>query len=103
MNNIKIWPHDVPDGEWQDLPKMSRGKQLHYVTTEQAAVTFVRTPGTVQGQDGVSRSSVLIRIDVPGGPTVVLETTMYLFESVAAAMRGGEQHDADKAAKATKH
>jgi hypothetical protein len=104
MNHVKIWPHDVPEGEWEDLKKMSRGKSLHWVDTQNgsAALTVVRTPGTVKGQDGTSKSGVLLRIDVKGGPTIVLETTLAIFLATADAFRGGEQFDANKAS-ATKH
>jgi hypothetical protein len=98
MNNVTVWPHDVPDGEWADLRRMSVGKKLHWVNTQNGSCTFtaVRTPRTVKGENGEERSGVLLRIDVAGGPTIVLETTLALFQGISAAFAGGEMFDADQ-------
>ena len=76
------------DGVWGDLANSALGKRVIHLG-ENSVIEVARLRGGMQS----GKSSVMLRLDLPDGAVVLAETSMALFQTTAAALRGAEERD----------
>ncbi len=88
--------HINGDACWPELlEKIERGE---VVRAAPAALQFARLPGGMTS----GASSVTIRVDLPDGRVVLVETSLRMLGLVARAFEAADEGDAERAAAAAK-